>query len=303
MPMPRRSRIATAGVLVVCWALPFYEAATARPGNIQWLIEFFAPDNLAKQTWTVAWQAIRDQAAVLPVALIRAVAPGTAVPPLMRTVFFLGQCAGLVWIVATSIRRRDRTLAALAAIPLAQWIVAVFAVRAIRQAMEFYLVAWISSIGLIAGIVIAVAGARQLERTLGRNGRMVVVVSSVALVALSFVNGPAPPSVFRERDAAAERLATDVETFIRTRGGEAPLVRIESRETWPSAVAVILHLHKRGLPIYVEDRWLYVVGNQLAAPDARHAELRFTTAAAEGPPDSGLTRVAASENLVVSFVP
>jgi len=69
-------------------------------------------------------------------------------------------------------------------------------------------------------------------------------------------------------------------------------------------VAVILHLHKRGLPIYVEDRWLYVVGNQFAAPDAHHAELRFTTAAtAEGPPDGGLRRVAASEHLVVSFVP
>ena len=37
----------------------------------------------------------------------------------------------------------------LAAIPLAQWLVAIFAVRAIRQAMEFYLAARISAIGLV----------------------------------------------------------------------------------------------------------------------------------------------------------
>jgi hypothetical protein len=86
---------------------------------------------------------------------------------------------------------------------------------------------------------------------------------------------------------------------------EAATARRESRETWPSAVAVVLHLHKRGLSIYVDDGWLYVVGDQFAAPDARHAELRFTTAAAvaEGPPDTGLTQIAASKDLVVSFMP
>lgn len=303
-PVARRSRIATAAVLAMCWALPLYEAATARPGNIQWLIEFFAPDNLAKQTWTVAWHAVRDQAAVLPVALLRAATPGSVPPPALLAFCFLVQCAALAWIVAASIRRGDGTLGALAAIPLAQWIVALFAVRAIRQTMEFYLVAWISSIGLVAGMVMAAAAARRLERMFGRNGRVLVVVASVALAVLSFVNGPARPAVFRERDTAVERLATDVETFVRTRGGEPPLVRIQSRETWPSAVAVILHLHKRGLPIYVEDRWLYVVGKQFAAADARHPELRFTTAAAaEGPPDGGLTRIAASKDLVVYFVP
>jgi hypothetical protein len=304
-PVSRTSRLATAAVLAACWALPLYEAATARRGNIQWLIEFFAPDNLAKQTWTVAWHAVRDQSAVLPVALIRAVAPGIAPPPWLPAVFFLVQCAGLAWIIAASIRHRDRTLAALAAIPLAQWLAAMFAVRAIRQTMEFYLVAWISSIGLVASIVIAVAGARQLERLLGRKGRVVVVVTSLALVVLSFVNGPARPAVVRDRDAALERLAADVEAFVRTRQAEPPVVRIESRETWPSAVAVVLHLHKRGLSIYVDDGWLYVVGDQFAAPDARHAELRFTTAAAvaEGPPDTGLTQIAASKDLVVSFMP
>jgi hypothetical protein len=127
--------------------------------------------------------------------------------------------------------------------------------------MEFYLVAWISSFGLVAGIVIAIAGARQLERLLGRNGRVVVVVTSLALVVLSFVNAPARPAVVRDGAAALERLAADVEAFVRTRQAEPPVVRIESRETWPSAVAVVLHLHKRGLSIYVDDKWLYVVGD------------------------------------------
>jgi len=65
-PVSRNTRMATAAVLAVCWILPLYDAATSRPGNIQWLIEFFAPDNLAKQSWTVAWAALREQSAVMP---------------------------------------------------------------------------------------------------------------------------------------------------------------------------------------------------------------------------------------------
>jgi hypothetical protein len=300
-PVSRNSRIATAAVLAACWALPLYEAATARPGNIQWLIEFFAPDNLAKQTWSVAWHAVRDQAAVLPVALLRAFAPRIAVPPWLQAVFFFVQCAGLMLIIAAS-RRRDRTLAVLAAIPLAQWTAAVFAVRAIRQTMEFYLVAWISGIGLIAAIVVAAAVTRQLERVLGRSGQVVVVASSVALVVLSLVNGPDRQAVSRERDEAVETLASDVEAFLRTRGADPPLVRIESRDTWPSAVAVVLHLYKRAVPIYVDGPWLSVVGNQFAAPDARRAELRFTTTG-ERPPDTGSTYIASGKNVDVFFVP
>jgi hypothetical protein len=178
-PVSRNTRIATAAVVAVCWMLPLYEAATSRPGNIQWLIEFFAPDNLAKQSWTVAWAAMREQAAVTPLALARALDAGIVTPPGVQALIFLLQCVLLVVVIVTSVRNRDRILTVLPAIPLTQWIVALFAIRAIRQAMEFYLVAWISVIGLIASIVFAAWVVRMLERRFGRRAQLMVAIPAV----------------------------------------------------------------------------------------------------------------------------
>ena len=184
--------------------LPLYEAAISRPGNIQWLIEFFAPDNLAKQSWMVAWAALREQAAVMPLALAREFDAGITASPGVQALIFVLQCVLLVVVIVTGVRNRDPILTVLAVVPLTQWIVAIFAVRAIRQAMEFYLVAWISVIGLIASIVFAAWMVRMLERRFGSRAPLIVALPAAVLMAMALVSGPARPPVFRESDAAAD---------------------------------------------------------------------------------------------------
>jgi hypothetical protein len=95
-----------------------------------------------------------------------------------------------------------------------------------------------------------------------------------------------------------------VETFLRTSNIERPLVRIESRDAWPAAVAVVLHLSKRGLPLYVEDEWLYIVGRQFAAPAGAHRELHFANRASveQMPADAIVSRAAGREDLFVYLV-
>jgi len=216
-------------------------------------------------------------------------------------VIFVLQCALLVLVIVTSVRNGDLILAVLAAIPLTQWMVAILAVRAIRGTMEFYLIAWISVIGLVASIVFVAWLVRMMERRVWSHAQLIVAVPAVVLTALALISGTARQSVFRDADAATETLARDVESFLRTNHIERPLVRIESRDSWPTAVAVVLHLSKRGLPPYVEDEWLFVVGRQFAAPAGAHPELHFAsrTSVAQMPADAIVSRAAGREDLFV----
>jgi len=296
----KKGRIATVVVLAVCWALPIYEALTARPGNIQWLIEFFAPDNLAKQTWTVAWTAMREQLAVLPLALVRTVGVSTDGPPRLQTLLLVAQGAALLAIVLSSVRNRDRGFVVLGVIPLALFSVSILAVRAIRQEVEFYLVAWISVIGLITWIVFIAYLTRWLESRFPKF-RPVVAVSAVVWL-LAALSGPVlRPPVFRERDVATEALTGEIDAFLLAHSVGHPLIRIESRETWPIAVATVLHLYKRKVPVYVEDRWLYIVGKQFTAPAGRYPELRFISRTSGQ--TGSRTTVADSDDVTVYFVP
>jgi hypothetical protein len=302
-PISRGARIITAAGLAVCWALPLYEAATARPGNIQWLIEFFAPDNLAKQSWAVAWTALREQAVVMPLAIVRAVGAGINASVGLQAFLFFAQCALLVVVIATSIRNRDRILAALAIIPLAQWSTAIVAVRAIRQPMAFYLVAWISVISLVAWIVICAWMVRMLERRYPKGALLIGVLPAAVLMVAALGRAGERPPVFREPDAVAEALARDVETVLQGSLVGPPLVRIEWREGWSTAVAVVLSLTKRGVPVYVEDDWLYVTGSRFAAPPGRHPELRFVQDGSVVPPaDAIVSPAAARAGLAVYLV-
>jgi hypothetical protein len=111
------------------------------------------------------------------------------------------------------------------------------------------------------------------------------------------------PPVFREPDAVAEALARDVETVLQGSLVGPPLVRIEWREGWSTAVAVVLSLTKRGVPVYVEDDWLYVTGSRFAAPPGRHPELRFVQDGSVVPPaDAIVSPAAARAGLAVYLV-
>ena len=302
-PIPRTARFVTATVLVVCWTLPLYEAATTRPGNIQWLIEFFAPDNLAKQSWAVAWAALREQAAGDAARLVRAFHVAITPRPGVQAALFFAQCTLLLVVIATSVRSQNRMLTVLAAIPLTQWAVAMVAVRAIRQAMAFYLVAWISVIGLIAWIVVGGWIVQVLERWLARSAQLVGVLPAIVLAA-ALTHGVAQPGVFREPDVAAETLARDVEMLLRTNLVERPLV--QNRITGllvNSGCGRSVTCTKRGVPLYVADDWLYIVGRQFAAPPGAHPELHFASSTSiEQMPDGAIVSHAANGTDVVVYL-
>jgi len=274
--MDRRLMGLTVGILALCWALPLYEAVTARPGNLQLLARFFVPKHWVEHSWREAIAIVVDQMAVMPLALARTVR--VTVQSRWPVVFGLAsaQVVVLVAALATAVRRRDRGLAVLAIIGIVQIAAAILAVRGIRGDIESYLVAWASLLGFMSCVVVAAWLVGILRRRLGGvSAAWTVGVAAAALLALAISLPVARSPVIRAPDLVAERLARDVETYLRSLPASPPVIRIASRGTWPTAVAVVLHLTKVGIPIFVEREWISVVGQAFALRGGEHPNLFF----------------------------
>jgi hypothetical protein len=269
---------ATIAVLLVSWALPLYEMVVDPPGNLIRLVGFFALGTSVSHPWGAVLRTVADQMAVMPWAMAQAVgqrplaAPGAALAAGIAVM----EVVGLLALRAVSKRRRDPVVKMFADIALMEVGVAIVAVQAIRGDILSYLVAWVSLTGFLF-LAAAVAWALPtLEGAVGlARARGAVVVCAVVLGALALA-GPVPRSaVIRQPDVETEQLARSVEDYLRRGGLGPPTIRIASRETWPTAVAVVLHLYKRNVPVYVDREWLNIVGNAFAEPPGQHPTLLF----------------------------
>jgi hypothetical protein len=275
-PTARRTWLATGAVLTVCWVLPLYEAATSHPGNLQRLVAFFAPRHLTEHPWSVAASTVFDQMAVMPLALARTVHIPAGPPRWSVTLTVaIAQLVALVAVLFAASRRRDAGLATLSTVTLVQIAVALLAVRAIRGDIYVHLVIWISLLGLMSSVTLAAWLVTATERSLGpRPARAIVGLGSIVLLGLAVVGEPVPRGpVFRQPDLVTDQLARSVETYLRSAQVDRPTIRIASHESWPAAVAVVLYLYKRDIPVSVERDWIFMVGRPFAESPGEHPRL------------------------------
>jgi hypothetical protein len=304
-PAAKRTWVATGAVLTLCWALPLYEAGTRHPGNLQRLVAFFTPRHLAEHPWSLAVSTVFDQMAVMPLAIAATLHVPVAPPrwPIVLTLA-IGQLAALIAVLVAASRRRDVGLTMLASATLLQIAVAILAVRAIRNDIYVHLVIWISLLGFMSSATIAAWLVTAMQRRLGPVvAASIVGLGSVALLGLA-VSEPVPRGpVFRQPDVATDELARSVESYIRSARVDRPTIRIPSRENWPTAVAVVLYLYKRDVPVSVDSEWLFMVGRPLAAPTGKHPGLLFGNRAFDQDARTrrDLTRVASSGDVYVYF--
>lgn len=275
-PLSSRERRLIAVALAICWMLPIYQALVQRPGNLQRIAAFFVPKHWAEHSWTAAIATVLDQLALMPLAIGTTVSGAvTARETVARVAAVLLIGVGALMFIAR--RRGDRQIMLWPAMALTQTAVAVFAVRAIRGEIFPYLVAWISVIGFVSVVALTDRLVLSLRNSIGiTHSRALVLTVSVALLLIA-IRGPVPRSpVVPTSDATADALARGVEQFLRaTPNGSEPIVRIASRETWPRAVAVVLYLHKRHIPIVVDDEWIPLVGRPFAATSPPREALVF----------------------------
>jgi hypothetical protein len=272
-----RVRRLTLAVLVVCWALPLSEAALNDGGNLWQLMAFWEPKHFGQHRWTVAVATVLEGMASLPLGLARtAHLPVSVVPDSVFISIGLGQIL-LLWMVLRGARRgRDDVARVFATIALIQIGVAVIAVRAVRGEIYDYLVIWTSVLGLTGLVAMAAHLFKATESNRGRPVLQVtVVIGSVILIGSALAEPVPRGPVFRSPDVSTERLAQAVEAYIRSSHVRAPMIGIASRETWPTAVAVILDLDKHDNPVAVAPEWLFMVGRSLAPRGTEDALITF----------------------------
>ena len=258
--------VSTAAALVVCWSLPLYESVRHRPGNLKLLAEFFAAPHPAEHTWELVLATVFQGLSVVPAAIAQTWRIAVPPPgPLIGEAITLGELALVAGALSAAWRWHDTTLGVFAAIALAEIVAAVAAVRGIRGEVLPYLVLWIA----IPGLMAMVAGAAWLTPQTGRGGSVTIAFGAVALVLALIAPVPRAPIV-RDRDAAAEQLAHDVQAALAAHHVDRPVVRIASHYMWPSVAAIVLHLYKQRVPIFVERAWAFMFGTRLAEDGQEH---------------------------------
>jgi hypothetical protein len=265
--------MASGALLLLVWLPPILESFIHRPGNLTLLARFFTAPHAPEHAWPRVRDAVARQLAAEPLALVRVF--GLRLDASVGLARALGAAllVGLAAALRAGVRRGDRTLLVLSTLALGEIGAACFAVRAIRGEIYSYLVLWISMVGLVSHAALA---AWLLPVAADRlRPRLRATLSVVALVTSAFaLRAQARRAVaFRAHDDDAERLAREVERYVALERLDRPVVRIVTGETWPTAVGVVLDLVKHDVPIFVEPRWLFLMGRELAPTEPGHPAL------------------------------
>ncbi|MEP7051147.1 MAG: hypothetical protein ABJB12_12385 [Pseudomonadota bacterium] len=274
-----RRRVALSGlmaalVLLVSWAPPAYENFTAHPGNLSTLWTFFSSPHQAEHSVREAIQAVAKELAVFPLAvaglfLDRARDADITVCGALA----LAETGALAFAVWFGFRRRDRTAAVFCCLVLGLIAVSVVSARAVRGEMKDYLLTWVSVVGLTAHIavlslVFREGGAPAWER----RARTMLCVIGLPLLGLSLWRAGDKP-MFQPHDADLERVAEQLEAYLRASHIERPTLHVATRGTWPKMAGLALSLYKHDVPVAVEDAWLSLVGPRFQAGAAPRFEL------------------------------
>ena len=270
-PVRRRVWMVTALVVALCWLLPFAETLMHPPGNLALIARFFVPRHWSEHTWKEAAQVVSQQLAVMPNGIFQALRARSVTAPRLDLIMLAIQVVVLAWMASSATWTVPRSFARIALLEIA---VAFFAVRAIRGNVEFYLVAWISAVGITSFAAFAAGALDVVERFSSETAAQTVASSvSIVLVLLSLTLPVARSPVVRAPDEAAETLSRQVDTYVKGAHIGRPIIRVRSMSMWPTAAAALLYLEKRGVAAYAAGGLLDIVGNGYAPDEGSHIEL------------------------------
>ena len=302
----RVRRWPTLTVLVACWILPLTETVIDPPGNLSRVVGFFLLRGFSTHSLGVLLSTVATQIAVLPWALWGTLRHTALAPPELPIAVLIAliESGGVIVALVLAKANGDAVSEWFARMTLGLLLVTIPAVLSIRGEILFYLTAWISTIGLMAGITFIAALLTRFDETIGTSYTgLVGIVGAVALIGLS-VTSPVPRSpVIRQPDLETKQLADTVEAFLRSADVKDVGVYIASRETWPTAVAIILQLYKHGIQIHVEDEWVGIVGRPLAGITEGQPALFVGDSAfgAQAREKDDLARVADTDRIAVLY--
>ncbi len=289
---------ATIWILALSWSLPLVEQLLAGPGgNLAHIARFLAADPPV-ETPTMA-----TSFAALSYALWTAIEPGARFPsggPFPPPTDF--DLSASVWTVlqlvllATGCVRAAVTRrafpAALCLVGLVATCAAFWSIARLPGVPHAYLVFWISAISVVntAALLGLLMDWAHSALSPHRLPWLSVAGPSAAGVfgVLLTLHGASVLHDNHQRtldgagfqQGARERsrvLSAAVEEDLRRHCRARPLIRIQGR--WPEAAGVVLQLHKTGIPLAVDDRYLFMFTEVFLATGVEDVEFLFTNAA------------------------
>lgn len=281
-------------VFVLLWSLPLLEQLRAGPGgNLAHLVSFFVADsNLETPTMVTSFNA-------LSYALWMAIGgrfPFSTDFDLFAAVWSVLQlvllAAGSVWAALT----RRAFPATLCLIGLVAACAAFWSIKQVRGGIHEYLIFWISIVSVVntaalLGLVMdwGRSALSQLPHhrlpMLSIGGPVAVGLFGVLLTVQSALvlhdnqqrtlNGNDYEHAARERSRVLfSAIEEDLWRHCRSR----PLIRMQSRR-WPDAAGVVLQLYKTGVPLAIDDRYLFLFTETFLATGVEDVEFLFTDTA------------------------
>ena len=304
---PRLPMILAVATLAALWAMPLGEQMTRDPGNVSLIVRFFSGES-ERHTWGEALAIVtREIAWPWSYILFGALPWYTPYQPLegwrqaVAGAFALGQIGLLAF---WSVRLREPSFfRALAWVCLACSIVAVVATTRVSGEIRPYMTAWISMIGVIGSLAAIgpVLASRGLALPIGRDrGALILAVGLAIPVALV-----GRPLVQDSQFQPARSVSDAVRAGLFESGVHRPHVAIEtgSPGLFYAASAVLLQLHKAGVPFSVDPVWLNFFGERWQPSGREDGRLEFHAGRPSGAPAPLVCVPNGASELCVSLVP
>jgi hypothetical protein len=297
------SALAATLVLMVSWALPVYQNFSVHPGNISTLWAFFTASNPTAHPLPEAAEAVATQLSIFPLALAGVFFPGARSANLFsREVLALVQLVALATGSGVAFRRRDQSAGVLCLVAVGLILVGFLSARAIRGEIQDYLVTWITVLSMVAHAAIV---AWLLPPVIGaaceRRLRIALIVIAVPLFGLGIWR-VGDRQVFPAPDADLEKVATEVEAYVRASHIDRPMLQCAG-SVWINMTGIALRLYKHRVPFVVSDRLLGTVGPQFESTSAPRFELAIVDKpAAKHPNDRRQRELIASSGKVFVYL-
>jgi hypothetical protein len=249
-----RRALLTSGFLgVVLWLPPFVEQLTAGHGNLLALVRFFAASGTNHSVSDgIAQTAF--QVTLLPRGLF---AGGVLTDLQVHTTFALELVLSVVAFggaLALAWKARASALLFLVGLVVVELAVAVYSVTRIVGPVEYYLVEWISAIGLMVWIALGGGVIEVVRQTAAlRHGMLRKSAAVVAMCAAAGIAMQGATNVVVTRNAYADRGEQRIVASILATTRHAPRVvlRLASMAAWPPLAGAAFELEQRGVEVEI----------------------------------------------------
>ena len=270
-------------VALILWLPPLIQQWTHRPGNMTQLWRFFLVEQHGGQSWSAAVRAWADMttAATRPQFELPWGSSYVARGSWGVVICAIGQAVLLVPAALWAARSGHRFVGRLCLLTALGSVAACWSITRIADEIGDYQIFWMTAVGALNVTLLCCVGfvaAAERASWLRRGAVPLMTLTIAVSIALVTVKGLASARSYaveqRDSDVTRKVVALATVEYLEREHIRRPLFRI-SEATWLQSAGVILHVYKVHPRMAVDQRWVPVFGDALAANGREDIELQI----------------------------